>query len=246
MVAATGCISSGMRHCMAAYQAPCPFIDSSTPSSANTKPPARRLARCARAVTANSAAMVRGSPSLATARRSAAWRSSLRSPATACCRWSSNSLRTRRASARSKLSAAARESRNSPVTRASRPRANRPGVPRSLARNAAKLPRARSERAARAASVQVLSAEGGVEGRCRRSVGVAGEIATSGGSGVGGWRQGCHGHELSSPIDGIGHNRGWQPGAKVSMIIMRPPQQGQAFRSSCSRPSWAPSASSPD
>jgi hypothetical protein len=84
------------------------------------------------------------------------------------------------------------------------------------------------------------------EGCCRRSVGVAGEIATSGGSGVGGWRQGCHGHELSSPIDGIGHNRGWQPGAKVSMIIMRPPQQGQAFHSSCSRPSWAPSASSPD
>ena len=34
--------------------------------------------------------------------------------------------------------------------------------------------------------LQVLSAEGGVEGRCRRSVGAAGEIATSGGSGVGG------------------------------------------------------------
>jgi len=30
--------------------------------------------------------------------------------------------------------------------------------------------------------LQVLSAEGGVEGCCRRSVGVAGEIATSGGS----------------------------------------------------------------
>ena len=82
--------------------------------------------------------------------------------------------------------------------------------------------------------LQVLSAEGGVEGRCQRSVGAAGEIATLGGSDVGGWRQGCDGHELSSPIDGIGDSRGWQPGAKVSMIIMRPPQQGQAFHSSCS------------
>ena len=75
--------------------------------------------------------------------------------------------------------------------------------------------------------LQVLSAEGGAEGRCRRSVAAAGKIATSGGSGGEGWRQGCDGHELSNPIDGIGHNRGWQPGAKVSMIIMRPPQHGQ-------------------
>jgi len=44
--------------------------------------------------------------------------------------------------------------------------------------------------------LQVLSAEGGAEGRCGRSVGAAGEIATPGGSGVGGWRQGCDGHEL--------------------------------------------------
>ena len=77
--------------------------------------------------------------------------------------------------------------------------------------------------------LQLLSAEDGAEGRCRRSVGAAGEIATLDGNGVGGWRQGCDGHELSSPIDGIGHSRGWQPGAKVSMMIMRPPQQGQAF-----------------
>ena len=90
--------------------------------------------------------------------------------------------------------------------------------------------------------LQVLSAEG----RCGRSVGAAGEIATPGGSGIGGWRQGCDGHELSSPIDGIGHSRGWQPGAKVSMIIMRPPQHGQAFHSSCSRPSSAPPPSSLD
>ena len=76
-----------------------------------------------------------------------------------------------------------------------------------------------------------LSAEGGAEGRCGRSVGAAGEIATPGGSGIGGWRQGCDGHELSSPIDGIGHSRGWHPGSKVSMMIMRPPQQGQTFHS---------------
>ena len=78
---------------------------------------------------------------------------------------------------------------------------------------------------------QVVRAEGGGDSRCRRSVGAAGEIATSGGSGVGGWRQGCDGHELSSPIDGIGHCRGWHPGSKVSMMIMRPPQQGQTFHS---------------
>ena len=79
--------------------------------------------------------------------------------------------------------------------------------------------------------LQVLPAEGGAGGRCRRSVAGAGEVARSDGNGVGGWRQGCDGHELSSPIDGIGHSRGWQPGAKVSMMIMRPPQQGQAFHS---------------
>jgi len=83
--------------------------------------------------------------------------------------------------------------------------------------------------------LQVLPAEGDADGRCRRRVAGAGEVARSDGSGVGGWRQGCDGHELSSPIDGIGHSRGWQPGSKVSMIIMRPPQQGQAFHSS---PVW--------
>ena len=82
--------------------------------------------------------------------------------------------------------------------------------------------------------LQVLPAEGGADGRCRRSVAGAVGIAASDGSGDGGWRQGCEGHELSSLIDGIGHSRGWQPGAKVSMMIMRPPQQGQAFHSSSS------------
>src|SRR5215831_10639213 len=33
------------------------------------------------------------------------------------------------------------------------------------------------------------------------------------------WRQRCDGYELSSPIDGIGHSRGWQPGSNVSMMI---------------------------
>ena len=79
--------------------------------------------------------------------------------------------------------------------------------------------------------LQVLPAEGGADGRYRRSVAGAGEMAASGGIGDGGWRQGCDSHELSSPIGGIGHSRGGQPGSKVSMMIMRPPQQGQAFHS---------------
>jgi hypothetical protein len=79
--------------------------------------------------------------------------------------------------------------------------------------------------------MQVLPAEAGADGRCRRSVAGAGEIAASDGSSDGGWRRGCDGHELSSPIDGMGHCRGWQPGPKVSMMIIRPPQQGQAFHS---------------
>src|SRR5207302_2883508 len=79
--------------------------------------------------------------------------------------------------------------------------------------------------------LQVLPAELGADGRCPQSVGGASVIAASDGSGDGGWRQGCDGHELSSPIDGMGHCRGWQPGSKVSMMIIRPPQQGQAFHS---------------
>jgi len=79
--------------------------------------------------------------------------------------------------------------------------------------------------------LQVLPAEGGAEGRCRRSVAGASEMAAWHGSGDGGWRQRCDGHELSNPIDGMGQCRGWRPGSKVSMMIMRPPQQGQAFHS---------------
>ena len=79
--------------------------------------------------------------------------------------------------------------------------------------------------------LQVLPAEGGADGRCRRSVTGAGEIAASHGSGDGRWREGCDGHELSSPIDGMGHCRGWEPGSKISMMIIRPPQQGQVFHS---------------
>ena len=79
--------------------------------------------------------------------------------------------------------------------------------------------------------LQVLPAQGGADGRCRQSVAGAGEIAVSDGSGDRGWRQECDGHELSSLVEGVGHWRGWQPGSKVSMMIIRPPQQGQAFRS---------------
>jgi hypothetical protein len=81
---------------------------------------------------------------------------------------------------------------------------------------------------------QVLPAEGGADGYRRRRVASAGEISAADRSGDGGWRQEYDGHELSSPIDGMGHSRGWQPGSKVSMMIIRPPQQGQAFHSSSS------------
>jgi len=79
-----------------------------------------------------------------------------------------------------------------------------------------------------------FAAEGGADDCRRLSVGVTGEIF-----GVGQaqrWEEatGSLGHELSSPIDGRGHSRGWQPGSKVSMMIIRPPQQGQVFHSSCS------------
>ena len=78
---------------------------------------------------------------------------------------------------------------------------------------------------------QVVRAEGGGDSRCRRSVASAGEVTSWHGSGDGGWREGCDGHELSSPIGGMGHCGGWQPGPNVSMMIIRPPQQGQAFHS---------------
>jgi hypothetical protein len=82
--------------------------------------------------------------------------------------------------------------------------------------------------------LRVLPAEGGADGCRRRKVASAGEIAASDRSGDGVWRQECDRHELSSPIDGTGHSRGWQPGSKVSMMIIRPPQQGQVFHSSSS------------
>ena len=34
----------------------------------------------------------------------------------------------------------------------------------------------------------------------------------------------------------VSQKRGWQPGSKASTMIIRPPQQGQAFQSSSSRP----------
>ena len=94
--------------------------------------------------------------------------------------------------------------------------------------------------------IWVFARAGGAEGCRRLSVGATGEISASDGSGDGRWRQGCDGHELSSPNDRTGHSLGWQPGPKVTMIIMRPPQHGQAFHSSCSRPSSAPSPLSLD
>src|SRR5271170_7594298 len=51
------------------------------------------------------------------------------------------------------------------------------------------------------------------------------------GRGDRGWRQERVGHELSTPIDGRGHNRGRKPRSKVSMMTIHPPQQGQECRS---------------
>jgi hypothetical protein len=51
-----------------------------------------------------------------------------------------------------------------------------------------------------------LGMEGRADGCPRLSAGVTGEISASDRrSGDGGLRQGCDGHELSSPIDGMGH-----------------------------------------
>ena len=78
---------------------------------------------------------------------------------------------------------------------------------------------------------QALADEGRGDGCHGRSVVAAGGKAASDASDDRGRRQECDGHELSSPIDGTGQSRGWQPGAKVSMMVMRRPQQGQAFHS---------------
>ena len=80
--------------------------------------------------------------------------------------------------------------------------------------------------------LRVLPAEGGGDSSCGRSVTGASEVTASHGSGDGGWREGCDGHELSSSIDGMGHCRGWQPGSKISMMTIRPPQHGQVLHSS--------------
>ena len=83
-------------------------------------------------------------------------------------------------------------------------------------------------------AICVLAVEGGADRLRWRSVAVASVVSARDWRDNGGWRQGCDGHELSSPLDGMGHCRGWQPGSKVSMMIIRPPQQGQAFHSSSS------------
>jgi hypothetical protein len=48
--------------------------------------------------------------------------------------------------------------------------------------------------------------------------------------------EGVHAHEVSIVIvtrGVVGRWRGWQPASKVSMMIMRPPQQGQGCTSGC-------------
>ena len=79
--------------------------------------------------------------------------------------------------------------------------------------------------------IWVCAREGGAGGCHRLRVGATGEIAVPDRRSGRGRRHERIGHELSRPMDGRGHRRGWQPGSKVSMMIIRPPQQGQAFQS---------------
>ena len=77
-----------------------------------------------------------------------------------------------------------------------------------------------------------LGEKAGAESCCGRSAAVAGEMSASQRCSDGGWRKERAGHELSRPIAGTGHNRGRQPGSKISTMTIRPPQQGQVFHSS--------------
>ena len=88
----------------------------------------------------------------------------------------------------------------------------------------------------------VVAAQGRADGCYRLGVGVTGEISVWVGRSDGG-QQEERVHELSRPIEGTGQNWGWQPGSKVSTMIMRPPQQGQGFRSSSACPPSVPSLS---
>ena len=83
-------------------------------------------------------------------------------------------------------------------------------------------------------AICVLAVEGGADSCGWRRVAVAGEVSAWNWRSNVGWQQGRAGHELSKAIAGMGHGRGWQPDSKVSMMIIRPPQQGQIFRSSSS------------
>jgi hypothetical protein len=62
-----------------------------------------------------------------------------------------------------------------------------------------------------------------------RAFGAAGEMSARERRSDEGWQQERIGHEVSSRIAGRGQSWGWQPGSKVSTMIMRPPQQGQVF-----------------
>jgi hypothetical protein len=63
--------------------------------------------------------------------------------------------------------------------------------------------------------------EGGADSCGWRRVAVAGEISAWNWRGTVGWRPERADHELSKPIAGMGHSRGWQPGWKVSTISAR-------------------------
>ena len=63
--------------------------------------------------------------------------------------------------------------------------------------------------------IRVLAVEDGAASCGWRRVAVADEISAWNWRGNVGWREERAGHELSSPIGGMGHSRGWQPGWKV-------------------------------
>jgi len=79
--------------------------------------------------------------------------------------------------------------------------------------------------------LEVFPAEGGADDHRRRRVAGAGEIAASDRSDDGDGDRGVMVMSCPSPIDGIGHNAAGTRVPKVSMMIIRPPQQGQAFHS---------------
>ena len=54
---------------------------------------------------------------------------------------------------------------------------------------------------------------------------------------IGAWWPRDGAHELSTRFGAVGRYRGAHPRSKISMMIMRPPQQGQGCENACGSPS---------